>query len=296
MACMKWSLSLPIVLLLLTGCEKKIDFKLKDETEKLVVEATIENGEPPRVTLTHSFGYFSNISTGQILQSFVHGAEVYVSNGTLTHRLKEYPVSLGPGISAYYYSIDSSNLATAFNGAPQHSYSLRIVSDGQEYTATTTIPNFNKTIDSVWWQRAPATSDTNRAVILARLTDPPGYGDYVRYFTRINRQPFFLPPINSAFDDLFIDGTSYQVQLQPGVDRNADTTDKNFFFRGDTVQIKLSSIDKATYDFWRTWEFSYASVGNPFSTPSKVLGNISNNALGYFGGYASQYKTVIIPR
>jgi hypothetical protein len=43
-------------------------------------------------------------------------------------------------------------------------------------------------------------------------------------------------------------------------------------------------------------EFSYASVGNPFSTPTKVMSNISNGALGYFGGYASQYRTLIIPQ
>ncbi|MGB8193468.1 MAG: DUF4249 family protein, partial [Chitinophagaceae bacterium] len=53
--------------------------------------------------------------------------------------------------------------------------------------------------------------------------------------------------------------------------------------------------DKATFDFWRTMEFSYASIGNPFSSPTKVLGNVKG-ALGYFGGYAVQYKTIIIPK
>ena len=43
-------------------------------------------------------------------------------------------------------------------------------------------------------------------------------------------------------------------------------------------------------------EYSYQSIGNPFSSPTKVLGNISNNALGYFGGYAAQYDTIIIPK
>jgi hypothetical protein len=61
------------------------------------------------------------------------------------------------------------------------------------------------------------------------------------------------------------------------------------------VQLKLSNIDKATYDFWRTIEYSYATVGDPFSTPTKVLTNIKGNALGYFGGYASQYRSIIIP-
>jgi hypothetical protein len=131
---------------------------------------------------------------------------------------------------------------------------------------------------------------------MVRATDRKGFGDYIRYFTKRNSEPF-LAPYNSAFDDLFIDGTTYELQLDPGVDRNYPVgEDDRYFRKGDTVTFKLSAIDKATYDFWSTMEFSYASIGNPFATPTKVLSNISNNALGYFGGYGSQYRTLIIPQ
>ena len=287
-----------ICFLVLLGCEKKIDFELNEEASKLVVEGIIENGEPPRILLTRSLGYFSTITPQLLSQSFVHNAQVYVSNGTQTHQLKEYTVPVGGGINFYYYTIDSANPATAFVGELKKQYTLRIVLDGEEYTAGTSIPDTAKKIDSLWWKPMPATSDTTKVVVMVKVTDPPGYGNYIRYFTRTNREPNFLPPYNSAFDDLFIDGTTYEVQLEGGIDRNApDTSDRDddFFFRGDTIQFKLSNIDKATFDFWRTWEFSYASVGNPFSTPTKILGNISNNALGYFGGYANQFRTLIIP-
>jgi hypothetical protein len=59
--------------------------------------------------------------------------------------------------------------------------------------------------------------------------------------------------------------------------------------------LKLCTIDKATYDFWRTIEFVYVNAGNPFATPTRVLSNISNNGLGYFGGYAAQFRTVVLP-
>jgi hypothetical protein len=169
------------------------------------------------------------------------------------------------------------------------------VSEGKEYTSTTTIPNVTKRIDSVWWKQAPSTKDTTKVIVMVRATDPPGFGDYVRYYTKTNREPFY-PPVNSTFDDYFIDGTTYELQVDKGVDRNLDINfDENFFRRGDTVGLKLSNIDKATYDFWRTMEFSYSSIGDPFSTPTKVLSNIKGDALGYFGGYASQYRTIIIP-
>jgi len=79
------------------------------------------------------------------------------------------------------------------------------------------------------------------------------------------------------------------------VDRNnpIPNGDEKFFARGDTISFKLSNIDKATYTFWNTWEFNQQSIGNPFSQPGKVIGNISNGALGAFCGYASQVGTII---
>ena len=283
------------VVFLLVACEKKIDFTLREGTPRLVVEATIENGQPPMVILTRSIGYFSGLTPQLLVNNFVHGAEVTISNGSRTHKLKEYPVPAGNGITFYYYSIDSANLATAFTGELNKSYSLHILAEGKEYTSSTTIPRITKQIDSLWWKPAPATSDTTKAVVMVKATDPAGFGDYIRYFTKINTHGSFLPPVNSVFDDLFVDGTTYEVQIQPGIDRNSDSAEYNFFKRGDTVTFKIANIDKTTFDFWRTWEYSYASIGNPFSTPTRVLGNISNDALGYFGGYAAQYRTLIIP-
>ncbi|HEX6332882.1 MAG TPA: DUF4249 domain-containing protein [Flavisolibacter sp.] len=290
----KWAVAI-LVSWLFTGCEKKIDFELNDSEQKLVVEATIENDEAPVVVLTRSVGYFSVLNPQTLLQNFVHNAEVYVSNGTLTHKLKEYQVPLGGNISLFYYSTDSSDLATAFTGELMKQYSLLVKSEGNTYTAVTSIPDTTKKIDSLWWKPVPFNADSTRAIIMVRATDPPGYGDYIRYYTRINEQPFF-PPWNSVFDDYFVDGTTYEISLEPGVDRNDLFENPEFFYRGDTITFKLSNIDKTTYDFWRTWEFAFSSIGNPFSTPTKVLGNISNGALGYFAGYASRYRTLIIPQ
>ncbi|HUP11754.1 MAG TPA: DUF4249 family protein, partial [Niastella sp.] len=185
---------------------------------------------------------------------------------------------------------------TAFLGELNSAYTLQIEKEGETFTAQTTIPAITKGLDSLWWKPAPPSSDSTRVVVMIKATDPPGYGDYVRYYTQKNYEPFF-PGLNSVFDDLFIDGKQYELQVEPGFDRNLDREeDALFFHRGDIVTLKLSNIDRATYEFWRTMEYSYASIGNPFATPIKVLGNISNGALGYFGGYASQYHTLVIPK
>ena len=289
-----WVLLL-VVLNIITACERTIDFDLDEPDPKLVVEATIENDRPPLVILSRSLNYFSTIDPQLLATSFVHDAEVFVSNGLKTHKLKEYSYNVNNYI-LYYYSIDSANLSSAFVGELNKSYSLRIVSQGQEYTSTTSVLGITKRVDSVWWKPAPATDDTSKVIALVKATDPPGFGDYVRYFTKRNKEPFY-PAFNSVFDDLIIDGTTYELQIDPGVNRNAERKEEEHFFnKGDTVTFKLANINKTTFDFWRTMEYSYASIGNPFATPVKVLGNISNGALGYFGGYASQYHTLVIPR
>lgn len=282
--------------ILLISCERKVDFKLDDVTPKLVVEANIENGQPPVVYLTKSQAYFSQIDLSALANSFVRNAEVYVSNGTLTHKLKEYIIPAGGGLNFYYYSIDSANLATAFTGELNKQYSLRIIAEGKEYNAITTIPAITKRIDSLYWKQAPGSNPPEKVAVMIKATDPPGLGDYARYFTKRN-QEIFYPGLNSVFDDQIIDGSTYDIQVERGVERNGDIPEGySFFDKGDTVTLKLCNIDKATYDFWRTMEFTYASVGNPFASPTKVSSNISNGGLGYFGGYAAQYRTIIIPR
>lgn len=280
--------------ILFFSCEKNIDFELKDAAALLVVDAQIENGEAPTVSLSKSLDYFGVISPQILAGSFVHNAEVTMSNGILTHTLKEYTIPLGNGFSVFYYGIDSANLATAFVGEFNRQYNLTIKVDGQVYTAKTTIPALDKIFDSLWIKPPPPNVDTSKRVLMARAIDPPGLGNYIRYFTRKNSERF-LPGFNSVFNDEVIDGTTYSGQVDQGVDRNnpLPTGDDRFFSRGDTISFKLSNIDRATYTFWNTWEFNQQSIGNPFSQPGKVLGNISNGALGAFCGYASQVGTVI---
>lgn len=285
------------VITLFCSCEKAISFVPDNADPLVVVEATIENGLPPTVILTRSVNYFSQISPDILANSFIRNANIQISNGTKTHQLKEYKIDGVGNYNLYYYSIDSANLSTAFVGEFSKSYSLKITVDGKEYTAITTIPALTKTIDSLWWLRPQGNTDTSFARVMARITDPPGYGNYVRYFTKRNSEPF-LPGRNSAFDDQIVDGTTYDIQVDQGVNRNAEIDEETyaFFKRGDTVTVKQANIDKATYDFWRTIEYSYASIGNPFSSPTKVLSNIKGGALGYFGGYAAQYASVVIPK
>ena len=286
-----------LLLVLFAGCEKSVSFNLNNSTSGLVVEAIIENEQPPVVVLSTSLDYFSEITPELLFNSFVHNAEIIISNGAKSQRLKEYSYKTQANIEVYYYSIDSANLPNAFLGKLDSDYTLSIKVDGKEYRSRTSIPPLTKTLDSLWWIKSVNNPDTSKVVLMTKVTDPPAYGNYIRYFTKVGNGPC-LPGINSVFDDQIINGSTYEIEVEKGIDRNEkiDLDDYSFFERGDTVTVKFCNIDKATFDFWRTMEYSYASIGNPFSTPTKVLGNIEGGALGYFGGYAVQYTSLIIPR
>src|SRR5437763_16355233 len=123
----------------------------------------------------------------------------------------------------------------------------------------------------MWWKPAPINPDTNKVVVMVKSSDPPGLRNYIRYYTKRNSGPF-LPGENSVYDDQFIDGTTYEIPVDPGIDRNNKVSyEDNYFKRGDTVTLKLCNIDRTTFKFWSTMEFAYQSIGNPFASPNKVL-------------------------
>lgn len=282
-----------VLILFLSSCEKDITIKLDPSQNRLVVDASIENNQPPIVFLSKSIDFFGKINPQILSASLVRGAKVTISDGTSTVVLTEDSVVRG-NTRVYYYT--TSGTSQFFRGKVGTRYTLSIDALGSIYTASTTIPQITRKIDSLWWEKVPLADDTNDVRVMLTGTDKPGLGDYIRYYTKRGQEPF-LPGFNSVFDDQIIDGTTYTVQVDKGFDKNAEFSDSlSYFKRGDTVTLKLCNIDKATYDFWRTYEFSFQSIGNPFSSPTRILGNISNDALGYFGGYGAQYRTIIIPK
>lgn len=288
------------IALLAFSCERTVDLKVNHQPAKLVVDASIENNGAPLVVLSTSLNYFNTISPQQLSASFVHNAIITVGDSSKTVQLTEYNYTDSSGFQFYYYTVDFTNSAQILYGKLNTTYNLKIqLPDSSVYTSVTTIPPLRKTCDSLWWVTAPNNPDTMRTVLYGLFKDPPGLGDYVRYFTSVNSAPYY-PGYTSAFDDQVTDGTTYTFQIPRGYNKNdtikVDNDDFGFFHRGDSVVFKFCDIDKATFDFWRTWEFAYQSNGNPFSSPVKVTGNISNNALGAFCGYAAQYSSIIIPK
>jgi hypothetical protein len=280
-----------------SSCEKEVNFNLPtDITEKLVVEGRIEAGQPPFVLLTKSLGFFSKIDLGNLQNSFIHGATVKVSDGTRTIQLREYNIdTLNNSYS--FYTVDTANPADlTFLGVQGRSYKLTIDYQGKIHEASTFIPHV-KALDSIWAEQLPELVDNNPDFrqLKARYTDPDTPGNSVRIFTSRNSEGYLTDRFSTYNDDI-INGTSIDIDISNGI-QPMDTFNfmtYRYFERGDTVTVKWSAIDRTTYTFWQTLEFSIGTTGNPFSTPIKVGSNVSNGALGIWAGYSSAYKTLII--
>jgi hypothetical protein len=289
---------IPLILVILTGaaCEKEITVDVQNNEDRLVVEGIIEDGRFPMVTISRSLNYFSQITPAQLLESFVHDAVVTVSNGVRTHQLREYRTDTTNGIALYYYTVDTAQFHSAFAGQPGNSYTLKIEAEGQTLHAITTIPEPRLKLDSMWWMQSAGNTAGEKARVLVKVTDPPERGNYIRYFTSRNGERF-LPGLNSVFDDQIVNGTTFDVPLDAGVDKNQqiDFDTYGYFKKGDTVTLKFCNVDHRTYDFWRTADFAFTATGNPFASPTRILGNIQG-ALGYWGGYCVTYKTITIPK
>lgn len=297
-----------IISFVFISCEKEITVDLPSPKDQIVVEGFIENDVPPYVFLTKNSPYFGTIDINDLDQYYVKGAKIVVSSGEDSVELMEYSASVinllpeeeKQKLSAYFgvpldtsmnfpnISIYTIPLEANFVGVVGKSYNLRIEVEGKVLTATTYIPE-GITFSKLWVEPHPNPKYDSLVQLRGILKDPDTLGNFYRYFTRKNSQPYTL--INqSVFDDLIYNGKEFPIDIPYGFERNSDEDfDFNTFGywnKKDTCYVKLCMIDRAHYNFWRTLENELNNQGSPFGSFTRIRTNI-NGGLGIWGGYSS---------
>lgn len=276
-----------IPLLLLTSCEKDITVILPRPEPVIVVEGKIEQGQYPYVILSSSQAYFDPVDSAVIANTIILSGIVIVSDGTTTDTLK--------------LTLDNTffppTIYRAENmvGEVGKTYNLTVHAGGKTLTASTTIPT-PVALDSTWFKTQPP-SDT-LGFIWAHLSDPAGLGNNYRWFAkRLGKDVRFVAPIGSVFEDRFINGKKFDFAYNRGAEFNSSADDDNnqergYFKVGDTVVVKFCTIDRPSFEFYRSFETEVSNNGNPFAAPTNIPSNISGG-LGFWGGYGAVYDTVI---
>ncbi len=292
----KHLLYIAIMLYAAYGCEKEIQIDLPEYEPKLVVEGYIEQDGYPVVMLSKSIPYFEPVDTNTVNDIMISGDEatVIVSNGEQTDTLQS--VSYG-NFNAF--------VGTKFKGETGKKYSLKILYGNKVYTATTTITP-PVPIDSVKFYPDPESGTDTLGFLWVYAKDPDTLGNYYRIFTKtLGKDPVFVHPRMSVDEDKYFNGINLEFSVYHGwnmmKEDEYDDDGKDslgikwyYFVMGETVVVKLCTMDRAHFLFWRTTEQQQASDGNPFASPVTPYTNINGGALGVWGGYGLYLDTVTI--
>ena len=254
------------------SCQKVISIDLNNANPQVVAEAVVTDGPGPyTVSLSRSGDYFTpSLYFPPVTHAFVTLAD----NLGLTDTLKE--------------TSDGTYRTSVLRGVQGATYVLRVVADGKEYDAVSTMPP-RVNIDTLVALHSRESDGDQVYNLYVVFRDPPAPGNYYRMNLRVS------VPISPDS----IDGRRYHLyndKLTNGNEAAVRIRMRNHFNPGDTVWVDLLSIDKASYDYFNTLNDILTSDRSPTSlAPANPNTNLTNGALGYFAAYSVDSKMIILP-
>ncbi len=284
---MKKILIFSSAIFLFNSCTKEITIDLPAPEKKIVVDGGIYVGQYAEINLSWSTGYFDPIDSASLANYLITNATAYVTDGAIVDTLH---IAYDPN-----KPIPIVWKGSILLGQIGHTYNLTVIAEGNTATSSTTIRN-PIPLDSTWFKVEPPNDSLGFA--WAHLTDPIGIENGYRWFSkRLTKDPAFMAPFGSAFDDKFIEGSSfdfaYNRPSNPGSTAPEDTGPQSgYYIIGDTIVIQFCSIGQAEVNFFRTYENAVEGNGNPFASPSVIKTNVTGG-LGIFCGYSPSYDTII---
>ncbi len=255
------------LIILFASCESVIEIDLDYMKPKLVIEGVISDSDTRCVVkLSKTTDYFNRktnpaVSGAVILLTDKAGKEV-----------KFYETE--PGIYSGESFLTKSNME----------YTLSILSEGEKYSAKATIPQIVN-IDSLNSKYNPEGIFYEVGyVVSCHFSDPGETRNYYRLKTYNINDGTKARNSKEIFDDDVYNGNNVELRWS-----------NNVYQQNDTVVVELYSLDKQTYDYYKTlFPISGGSEMMSFTTPANPNTNISNGALGYFGAYSISRDTIII--
>lgn len=264
----------PLLLLLgcITACDltKDVDVDLPVYEAELVVECYLQVGEPYRLLLTRSAGFFDPAGLPLVDDALVlikHEGNV----DTLTNDIFINPTTM------QLHNYGSATSPSSLDGV----YELEIVGpQGDRITASTVIL---PPVPITELEIVPREEDS-LVVVLTRIADPINEANFYRRLFHLGGDI-----VSGEVEQDFTAGDSF---LEAGSELVFGTAYD--YAPGDTLISTLYHITEEYYDFVESLETALNGNGNPFiqqeSTQSNVVGGI-----GIFTGLSFDQKTVVIP-
>lgn len=253
------------------GLQKDVDVELPAYPAQLVVEAYLENGRRPRITVTESVEYLAT-PTPSVPTDVT--ATLTLPNG------QREGLTFAPGqdqlTGKFYTHLGPRTLVAQ----PGQTFGLELTDTrGRRITGSATVPVLVP-IDTVEWVFNDKPEPERRAYVLLRFQDPETPLDYYRFQLhrrRVNREP----EVEYTVEDRLSNGTEYT--LGTGYD----------FKRNDTLVASLYHLDRPYFQFLQSVQDARNANGNPFGQPSAIKSTVEGG-LGVFTVLSYQRRTVIV--
>lgn len=266
-----------LTLLVLFACDN--DYLESDNIEELVVEGWIESGHAPVVMVSSTIPVSSTPQPiSNITEHILRYAEVYVEhNGTkeyLTARLTDR------------FTIRNYFTSPTLRGEPGETYRLHVKWLDYEASAVCTIPN-PVAIDTAYFEKAV---DDTSYVAKMIFHNVPEAGRYYQTFRRTGSASNAYRAVNfTTLDGSVIDTVITETFMKPMMTIEAKDV---YLHPGDTVALKLATIERPMYEFWSSFADYRNSAGTVLSAPSNVKGNVKG-AIGYWAGYGIDIREIV---
>lgn len=242
----------------MTSCEKVINVDLNAAPAKIVIEGRVTNqsGEIAKVVITKSLVVSSTNNYPTI-----SGASVKVTSNTGT-------------VFPFTETLPGVYTNSTLIGNPGTTYTLTVVAEGTNYTATSMMPQ-PVLVDSIYQETV-----IGKKIVTIQYNDPVGFGNNYQFIQTINgmrNENIFIA------DDSFLDGGLVESQFLNEESRYDLKT-------GDNVLVEIQCIDKNILRYLRGLQDVQSNSTVPANPPS----NLNNKALGYFSAYTSNKRTIVI--
>lgn len=263
---MKNILSIIVIALLFTGCEKVIDLDYKSNQSGIVIEGNITNEAGPYlVKITRSV---SLTETGAY--PAIDDATVTISDDAGNSE------SLIPQGNGIYHT-------TTLKGMEGRNYTLTVEVEGLTYTAQSAMP-WQVPFDSIKIEEVSIGGETEYNLIPV-YHDPVEKGNNYRFVLSVNNK---LVNQHLVLNDEVKNGLVNTLKLEI----NDDDLELE---PGDLISIQMQCIDKTVSLFYTALALMGDTGPGGGTTPNNPPNNISNGALGIFSAHTVETKNVVIP-
>lgn len=256
--------------LLLCGCSKVVSIDLNQSNPQVVIEGIVSSQPGPYYV---AMGMTGDYFTPSLDFPPITTATITLSDDVGNHEtLKE----IYPGLY----------MATTMQGVPGRSYDLHVEANGKAYDAVSAMP-LKVPIDSLYTQQYHEFDGDLVYNIFVIIHDPPGVQNWYRLEVHSS-----TGAADSSGGRRFI---LYSDRLANGLETTFRIRTSRRSGPGDSVMVRLYTIDKATYDYYRTVNDILGSDRSPTSlAPANPNTNITNGSLGYFTAYAVDSAGIVL--